>query len=260
VLLVLLAYVAAAVLAHPHWVQVARHSVLPAFHWSRAYVEGALALLGTTLTSYVYVWQTVEIAEEKPPRPRLKLEQAGAAAGIAFAVLLFWFILVATGATLGVHHARVATPEDAARALQPVAGRFASDLFGIGLLSSALVALPVVLGTIGYVVGARFGWRRGLSAPVKRAPRFYAVVLITMAAGAGIGLAGVSPIRLLFLASVAGGLATPIGLAYLLLVARDRYLMGEDAVSGWLELTGWAVAVVITGLSLVYLALQLLSW
>jgi Mn2+/Fe2+ NRAMP family transporter len=256
VLLVLLAYVAAAVLAHPHWGAVLRHSVIPSFRWNTDYLEGALALLGTTLTSYVYVWQTVEVAEEKPRRQELRVKELDAAVGIFFAVAIFWFILVATGATLGAHHLQVQTAQDAARALEPVAGRFAGDLFGVGLLSSALVALPVLVGTTAYSVGAQAGWRRGLSERLRDAPEFYAVVAASVVLAAAVALAGVSPIRLLFWASVAGGLGTPIGLVFLMLIAGERSLMGGHAISGRLKVAGWAVAAVIATVSVVYLVHQ----
>ncbi|HEX3426249.1 MAG TPA: NRAMP family divalent metal transporter [Acidimicrobiales bacterium] len=256
VILVLLAYFAAAVLAHPHWSAVARGTLIPNFRWDTDYVQGALALVGTTLTSYVYVWQTVEVAEEKPPASRLRLKEVDAASGILFAVALFWFILVATGATLGRHHTQVQTAQDAAKALTPVAGRFAGDLFGIGLLSSALIALPVLLGTISYVIGAEFGWRSGLSERVRDAPGFYIVLLVSLAAAAGVAVLGVSPIHLLVIASVAGGLGTPIGLVFLMLVASDGDVMGRHTVTGRMKAAGWAVAAFIGIMSVVYLVQQ----
>jgi len=112
--------------------------------------------------------------------------------------------------------------QDAARALVPAAGRYAGSLFGIGLLGSALLALPVLLATVAYVVGAEFDWPRGLSENPRRAPAFYAVAAVAMALGAAFAFAGYSPIRLLFLAPIAGGIGTPIGLVLLVLVASDR--------------------------------------
>ena len=161
-----------------------RHTLLPTFKLNKEYIAGALALLGTTLTSYVYVWQTIEEAEDQRPIAWLRLEEADAATGIFFAVAVMWFILIATGATLGVHHKQIQTAQDAAQALVPVAGRYAGYLFGVGLLGSALLALPVLLATAAYVVGAEFDWPRGLSVQPRRAPAFYAVAAVAMALGA----------------------------------------------------------------------------
>jgi Mn2+/Fe2+ NRAMP family transporter len=259
VLLLLLAYVVAAFLAHPDWSSVLRHTLVPTFTLNKDYIAGALALLGTTLTSYVYVWQTIEEAEDKRPLAWLRLEQADAVTGISFAVAVMWFILIATAATLGVHHQQVQTAQDAARALAPVAGKYAEIVFGIGLLGSALLALPVLLATGAYVVGAQFDWPRGLSEKPQRAPAFYAVAAGAMALGCGFAFTGFSPIRLLFLASIAGGIGTPIGLVLLLLVASDPGLMGEHVVRGALRTAAWVVILGVSLVSVVYLVQQILG-
>ena len=256
VMLVLLAYVLAAFLAHPNWWQVLVHTVVPNFHWNRDYVDGTLALLGTTLTSYVYVWQTVELSQEKPGLGSLRSKEADAVAGIFVAVAMFWFILIGTGATLGVHHLPVNTAADAARALVPVAGRFAGLVFGIGLLGSALLALPVLLGTAAYVVDAEFDWQRGLSHSVRHAPAFYAVMAASTVISVAIAFSGLSPIRVLFIASIVGGIGTPLGLAFLMLVACDRRLMDNERVEGAMKVAGWAVTVFVALASLVYLVRQ----
>src|SRR5271166_3506140 len=109
VALIFLAYVVAAFLAHPDWSQVFHESFIPRFQYTPAYVSGAIALLGTTLTSYAYVWESIEISQERPPLTRLGLVQAGAGLGMVIAGVSFWFIVVATGATLGVAHHPVET-------------------------------------------------------------------------------------------------------------------------------------------------------
>jgi Mn2+/Fe2+ NRAMP family transporter len=253
VLLILLAYVATALSLDVDWLTVARHTLVPNTSWGRYEISGALALLGTTLTSYVYVWHTVELAEEKPALSWLRPKEADAAVGIFFAVAIAFFILVTSGATLGAHHHPVQTAQEASRALRPLAGPAASYLFGIGLLGSALLAVPVLMGTVAYVVGAEFDWRRGLSEPVRNAPWFYAVIAFATVLGTAIAYSGVSPIRLLFAASVVGGLGTPISLAFLLLVASDRELMVNRPIGIRLELAGWTVTAMVTVVSLVYL-------
>jgi len=257
--LALLAYVASAFFTRVPWGQVLHHSFVPTFSFTHDYVAGALALLGTTITSYVYVWQTVELAEERPDPRRLRLVETDATIGIVFAVVIIWFILVATGATLGVHHHQVRTAQDAARALAPLAGRDASTLFGLGLLASALVAVPVLMSTAAYVVGAEYGWRRGLSEPVRRAPRFYASLVIATAAALVVTVSSVSAIRLLFYASIAGGLGAPVGLAALVLLAGDRDVMHGRPVGTPLRIAGWVVATMISLLGLLYLADQVVG-
>jgi Mn2+/Fe2+ NRAMP family transporter len=252
VMLVLLAYVASAFVAHIDWTAVARHTFVPTLSLGKDYVAGALALLGTTLTSYVYVWHTIELSEEKPALEWLRPKEADALTGIFFAVAVIWFILVTTGATLGTHHRQVQTAQDAAAALKPLAGNAASYIFGIGLLGSALLVLPVLMGTVAYVVGAEFDWRRGLSEKVRNAPAFYAVMALSTVLGAVIAYSGISPIRLLFIASIVAGIATPVTLVYLLLVASDRHLMNDRPIARALGLAGWFVTALVTVVTALY--------
>lgn len=251
--LLFLTYVAAAFLAHPHWHDVLLHSFVPSFDFRRETVAGALALLGTTLTAYAYVWETIEQSEEKPPLARLGLVQVDAALGIVIAGLTFWFILIATGATLGAHHVKVETADQAAQALAPVAGKYASLVFALGLLGSALVAIPVIAGTSAYVAAEMFGWRHSLDAKFNRARRFYLVLGACVAMAVAVGFAGVPPIKLLFFAGIAGGIATPFTLALMLLVARDRKVMHRRRIHPALAGAGWCVAAVVAGATGTYL-------
>jgi Mn2+/Fe2+ NRAMP family transporter len=257
ILLCLIAYPIAAVLARPDWSLVLRGIFVPHVSLNTSYVSGALAMLGTTITAYVYVWQTIEVAEEKPSRSLMRYRHVEAAVAMFITVVIFWFILVATGATLGVHHEQVQTAEQAARALAPIAGPYAGYVFGTGLLASALVALPVLMGTTGHIVAAQLGAPRGLSKPITQAPVYYAAVSVSTVLAVLISAAGVSPIRLLFVASIIGGLATPIGLVALMLIASDARVMGGDALRGALRAAGWVVTGLITLLSIVYLVQQI---
>jgi Mn2+/Fe2+ NRAMP family transporter len=256
-LLCLLAYAAAAIFAHPDWGAVVRGSLIPHFEWRGEYTADALSLLGTTVTSYVYVWQTVAQSEQHPDPGHLRLGKFDAILGGFFAVAVFWCILVATGATLGEHHLHANTAADAARALRPVAGSFAGGLFALGLLASAVVALPVLMATTAYVTGAQMHWRRGLSLRLREAPLFYAALAAAALIGTVVALIGISPIRLLFIAGIVGGLATPVGLILLLAVGGDRTLMRGRPVGRPLLVAGWAVTAVLTIFSLAFVVQQL---
>jgi Mn2+/Fe2+ NRAMP family transporter len=251
--LVFLTYIGAAILARPDWALVLRASIVPQFTFSNEIVAGAIALLGTTLTAYAYVWETVEVARERPPLRRLGLVQAEAALGIVVAGITFWFILIATAATLGVHHHQVQTADDAAAALAPFAGRYASTLFAVGLLGSALLAVPVIAGTCAYVLAEAFGWRRSLDATFAHAPQFYRALLISIGAATLLALVGISPIRLLFISSIAGGIATPLTLVFLMLIAERREVMRKHALGGLLRIAGWGVTAIVTASVVVYL-------
>jgi len=251
-----LAYIGAAILAKPDWGEVLGSTVIPHFEWSSDYLAGALALLGTTLTSYAYVWQSIEEATDQPPLRHLHLVRANAGLGMAVAGLVFWFIVIATGTTLGSSQQRIETAQDAAMALAPVAGSFASVIFGVGLLGSALLALPVLAGTNAYMLAETFGWRRGIDRSPLQARRFYMSIGLSLTAALLITLVGVSPIQLLFWSSIAGGLATPVTLFLLLMVAQDPAVMGDNPVTGVLRVGGWMTLAVVSLAGVAYIVGQ----
>jgi Mn2+/Fe2+ NRAMP family transporter len=254
VLLVFLAYIVTAFIAQPDWGEVALYTFIPHLSLSQTYIAGVLALLGTTLTSYAYVWETIEEGEERPPLRRLGLVKADAGIGMIAAGILFWFLVIGTGATLGVHHKPVQTAQDAAQALAPIAGAFAAVLFGIGLLASAVLAVPVLAGTSAYVAAEMFGWRHSLDATFHRAPRFYITLAASLALAAGITFVGIGPIQLLFISSIAGGLGTPITLALMMLVARDRATMKDLPIDRRLAAAGWVVTGIVSLACAIFLA------
>ena len=256
-LLGFLTFGAAAVLAHPDWTHVLRYSLVPTLSLRPAMVAGGLALLGTTLTSYVYVWETIgrgleEVPDDAADSRGLARAKVGAVIGAVFTAVVFWFMLVAAGATLGQHHQTVTSAREAAQALRPLAGSLAADLFAIGLVVSAVVALPVLVATTAYVVGAQFDWRRGLSQPIHHAREFYGVLTASIGLALTVTLAKVSVIGMLVAASVIGGLGTPLGLVILILLARDRTVMDDKSISGRLAIAGWTVAVVVGGFGVLF--------
>lgn len=246
---------AAAIAAHPDWSRVVRSSLVPTLSLHRNVVTGGLALLGTTLTSYVYIWETIGRGVEEPPDAAGRLRgptraRIGAVIGAVFTAAILWFTLIASAATLGQHPQTVTSAQDAAQALGPLAGSWAAYLFAVGLVISAVVALPVLMATTAYMVGAQFDWRRGLSEPVRQARGFYGVLAASIGLSFAVTLAHVSVIGMLVAASVIGGFGTPIGLVVLVLLARDRRVMGADRISSRLAIAGWLVAIIVGGFGL----------
>lgn len=248
-----LTYPIAAIMAHPNWHDVIVNSIIPHLKNTAAYSQGAIALLGTTLTAYAYVWETIELSEERPPLRRLGLVQVDATLGTIVAGISFWFIVVATAATLGIHHKNVATAQDAALALAPFAGHWASLVFGIGLLGSSLIAIPVLAATSAYVVAELFGWRAGISKTFWQAPRFFGTLTVVLAGCGLLAMLGTNPIKLLFAASIAGGLATPVTLFLMLLVAGNKTVMGKYRPRPWLLAAGWGVFAIVALAAAFYL-------
>lgn len=247
------AFGVAAFMAHPDWGQVLRASLVPVLSARTAAL--GLALLGTTLTSYVYIWETIgRGVEEQPDRTpgALGRAKAGAVAGSAVTAVILWFMLVVCAATLGRQHATVSSAQDAAAALRPLAGRGAEDVFAVGLITSAVVALPVLMATTAHVVGAQFDWRRGLSEGIARARGFYVALAGSLGLALLLALTGVPVIGMLEAASVIGGLGTPAGLVLLVLLGRDVQVMGAQVITRRLAAAGWIVAVVVGGFSLLF--------
>jgi Mn2+/Fe2+ NRAMP family transporter len=251
--LVFLSYVAAALLARPNWSDVLCNSLIPHFSFTSPMITGAIALLGTTLTAYAYVWQTVEMSEETTPLSRLGLVQVDTTPGTIIAGATFWFVVIATGATLGVHHKIVQTAQDAANALTPFAGHWARLLFGVGLLASALIAIPVLSATSAYVASEMFGWGGGIDQTFWGAKKFYVVLVAVLGIGSGVALAGIAPIKLLFISSIAGGLATPITLTMMMLIAGDHRIMKRKTLDPILLVSGWVVTGVVTTAAAIFL-------
>lgn len=244
--LIFVCYGISAVLAHPDWAALLHSLIVPHFALTPVVATGALALLGTTLTSYVYYWEQIEVAERGSTPAQTGALRADATWGALAPAVCFLFVLVATAATLGETHASVQTATDAAAALQPLAGRWATALFAVGLFASAAIAVPILAGTSAYVVAQTFDWRGGLDLPVREARGFYAVIIASLAIAALLAAVGFSPIALLYWASVAGGLGTPLTLWLLVAIARNRAIMGEHRIGNALAAGGYAVAAIVT--------------
>ena len=250
--LAFLAYVATTFLAHPNWHQVALGFV-PHLKNDNDYVSTIVALIGTALTTYSYYWQTIEIAAEAPPKRAVWAIQIAALPGTLITGAVLWFILVGTAATLGVHHKSIDTAQEAAAALAPFAGKWASIVFGIGLFGSALLALPVIAAGTANAVSSTFRWGGSLDKKYAEAKRFYATLFVGAATGTAFTLLAIPPIKLLFIASIAGGIGTPVTLALLVLLSRDKKTMGEQIAPAWLSTGGWIVTGAITLASLAFI-------
>lgn len=247
--LIFLCYLASAILARPNWSEVLHAILWPRFAFTPLFFTGAIALLGTTLTSYVYFWESIEVAERRPELWQLRAVSADAVLGMLVAGSSFLFILIATAATLGKHHVTIAAAADAAVALRPLAGRWDEALFGIGLFASAAIAIPVITATNGYVVAQTFRRPAGLALPPRDARFFYGVIYGSLALAAVLALFPIPTIAFLFWASVAAGIVTPLTLALAMLVARDRATMRGQPIGAPLACAGWLVTAIVAAAS-----------
>jgi NRAMP (natural resistance-associated macrophage protein)-like metal ion transporter len=255
---VLLLYVVSAFLASPDWSEALRGTVIPRLGLDRDSVSAAIAVLGTTISPYMFFWITSEEVEEdkKMDIPRdARDRRRDVASGMAYANGIFYFIVLASAATLGAHHQTVETAADAARALAPVAGHRAADLFAIGIVGGGLIAVPVLAGSCAYPVAELFGWAEGLGARAREASGFYATIAGAVAIGVVINLVGIDPVKALVYAAILQGLLAPALIVLLTKVAHDPDVMGPDA-SGPVDTgLGYMAAAVMSIAGVVYIAM-----
>jgi Mn2+/Fe2+ NRAMP family transporter len=227
------AYIGVLFAVHVPWGEVLRHTVIPHLAADRTHLAALIAIFGTTISPYLCFWQAAEEVEEHDEtRDTLSVRQmrsmrVDVLAGIGAGVAIMLAILTATAVTLGKHPGNIETADQAAQALKPVAGSFASLLFTVGIVGTGLLAVPTLVGSSAYALAEAFHWREGLSKSLRQAPGFYAVIVAGMGVGVGLNLAGVDPIRALFAAAVLNGLAAPPVIVLMLLASRS------DALGRW---------------------------
>ncbi|MBR8132473.1 NRAMP family divalent metal transporter [Burkholderia ambifaria] len=251
--LTLLAYVAVALIVPVPWHEVGRAIVLPHIQLNAAYLTTIIAVLGTTISPYLFFWQASQEVEELRAAPnqqplRSMPHQAPAQlrrisvdtwVGMGVSNIIAFFITLTAAATLHMHHIDVKTSADAARALEPVAGHFAYVLFALGIIGTGLLALPVLAGSAAYAAAGTFRWRNSLALRLGVAPEFYAVIALATIGGVAITFMHFDPIRALYWSAVINGVtAVPIMFVMMLMAGSTR-IMGEFAVRGVLAWGGW---------------------
>jgi len=256
---VLFAYIVTAFLARPDWHAVALATFVPRFRWDSLYMTTVVAVLGTTISPYLFFWQAShEVEAEKAKGRRTVAQRRGAtgheladarldvATGMFFSNLVMFFIILATGATLHVSgQTQIESARQAAEALRPLAGDGAYLLFAVGLIGTGLLAVPVLAGSASFAVAEVFGWRSGLDLTPRRGRRFYLVFAGAVVAGMALNLGGTNPIRMLFLSAVLNGLLAPPLLVLVMLVGNNKAIMGTHVNGPWLNALGWLATAVM---------------
>lgn len=266
--LTLLAYVAVALILPIRWADVGHAIVMPGFSLKSDYLTTIVAVLGTTISPYLFFWQASQEVEEMKSvpgqKPLLRVPHQAPAqlrrisfdtwVGMGVSNVIAFFIVLTAAATLHAHHVDVKTSADAARALEPIAGQFAYVLFALGIIGTGLLALPVLAGSAAYAAAGSFRWRSSLSLHLALAREFYAVIALAIVGGVAITFMHFDPIRALYWSAVINGVtAVPI-MTVIMLMAHSRRIMGEFAIKGPLAWGGWlatiAMAVAAVGVFL----------
>ena len=267
--LVLFVYVVTAFYLHPDWKSVAKATLIPSLPHGRAAWATLVAILGTTISPYLFFWQASEEVEEEKSKGRATVEQRrGAskheivdrkidvAAGTFFSNAVMFFIILTTALTLHPHGiTSPQTSREVAEALKPLAGRYASLLYMLGLVGTGALAIPTLAGSAAYALAETFGWPEGMDESYGRARAFYAVVIISIGAGVALDFANLNAVRTLFLSSVLNGLLAPFLLLGILLVAMDRKIMAGQPSSRLGEITVAVTTVAMFAAAIAMIAL-----
>jgi len=244
------AYIIASFLAKPNWGAVVYSLIVPSISFDFKFLLASVGLLGTTITPYLFFWQTQEEVEErKSASERIiesKEEDAILAPGFIFSNIISICIMIATATVLhqrGLHD--ISTAGQAALALEPFAGPFAKYLFGIGIIGAGLLAIPILAASASAAIAEVFGWRESLSDKLDKARGFYTIITASLLVGIAIALLRIDPIKALFYSQVVAGLLGPILIIMILFMCNDRKLMGTS-VNRWFDnLFGWAAVVIM---------------
>lgn len=244
----LFAYVVTGLLVHPDVRQILLASVLPHFEASKDYVAAMVAILGTTISPYLFFWQaSSEVDEMRAAGKRTEAERRGVAqselkaartdimTGMFFSNLVMYFIIFTTATVLHAHgKTDVQTADQAAQALAPLAGQWSFVLFALGMIGTGFLAVPILTGSAAYAVREFVGLKGALSDRPRYRPTFYGIMVLSTVAGVGINLLGLNPIRALFVTAIINGLVAPPLLILIVLLGSDRRVMG-GRVSGRLS-------------------------
>ena len=248
-------YILAAFLARPNWPDVLRSTVVPHVELNAGFLLASVGMLGTTITPYLFFWQTSGEVEEKRGVQRLSRSNLDITIGMVWSNLTAFFIIVATGAVLFSHHAQIRTAADAARALEPFAGHYATALFAVGIIGAGLLAIPVLAASAAFGVAGLAGWRRGLGRKARNAPQFYLVIGLAFLVAMELAISSIDPIKALFYSQVLDGLIAPFLIVLMLLITSSRKVMGDFVNGMATKVIGWAAAGVMV-LAVVALAYQ----
>ena len=267
----LFSYVITAMVVDVSWAQVLHDTFIPSIHLDTKYIVSIVAVMGTTISPYLFFWQSSQEAEDERIDPlahplveapreapaEMRRIRIDTYLGMGFSNLISLFIIITTGATLNVHGITdIATSAQAAEALRPIAGEFAFLVFALGIIGTGLLAVPVLAGSAAYAVGEALQWPIGLARLPMEARAFYGMIAFATSIGVVINFIGVDPIRALFWTAVLNGvIAVPL-MVVSMIMAMSRRVMGGFTLQGPLAVMGWLATAVMA----VIVVAMFLTW
>jgi NRAMP (natural resistance-associated macrophage protein)-like metal ion transporter len=260
--LALLTYVISAFTVHVDWRHVLTATFLPHLQWDKNFILTLIAVFGVTISPYEFFWQSNEEVEELVDTHKLQQEESArpqtspadirflrydTVFGMFFSNAITFFIIVTAAATLNAYgHTDVQSAVQAAQVLKPLAGQFTFFLFAVGIVSSGLLAIPVMAGSSAYAVGGAFNWSRTLSKPFWQEWRFYGIIVASCVIGLLVNALHVPPFKLLYYAAVLNGVISPVLLFIVTQIASNRTIMKEFTNSRFSNVMGWSLFAFMT--------------
>lgn len=268
----LFAYIASALVTKQDWLQIAYHTFVPNINFDKETITLIVAILGTTISPYLFFWQTSEEVEEVKEKEKqshhkiivtkheLKQAQEDVNLGMFFSNLVMFAIIATTASTLyrfGIN--QITTADQAAGALRPIAGDAASLLFTLGIVGTGMLAIPVLAGSAAYAVTEIFGWKEGLSKSFRQARPFYIIIIASTLVGFLMTLANINPFKALFYTAVIYGLISPILIIAILAIANNRKIMGVNTNTSVTNILGVLTLIIMTLAAVSFIAVSLKS-
>jgi NRAMP (natural resistance-associated macrophage protein)-like metal ion transporter len=234
---------------------ILKATFIPQIKWTKEYIAILVAILGTTISPYLFFWQTsMEKEERESNKKSLIVDKSDITdmrtdvnLGMFFSNFVMYFIILATGSVLfrgGITN--IATVQDAASALKPLAGNSAYLLFAIGVIGTGLLAIPVLAGSVSYMIAETFGWSEGLNTKWHQSKGFYLILAISILIGLGINMLGIDPIKALIFTAVVYGVTAPVLIAIIMHICNNKKIMGEFTNKLLSNILGWITLIVMT--------------
>ena len=264
--IVLLVYLVVPFLYHQDWLDIAKNTFIPTIQFNKKFISVLVGILGTTISPYLFFWQaSMEVEEMEHKKKHLIVNKKiihdmkqDVDFGMSFSGVVMFFIILTTGTVLfkgGVH--QIDTVEQAAAALKPLAGNFAYLLFAIGVIGTGLLAIPVLSGSLSYIITETFGWEQGLDKKFHEAKAFYIVMAISLVLGLSLNYIGISPVQALIYTAILYGLTAPVLIAIILHISNNKTVMGKFTNSRTSNVLGFLALAIMTVAAVVLLYLQL---
>ncbi|MCX6268598.1 MAG: divalent metal cation transporter [Bacteroidetes bacterium] len=264
----LLVYLVVPFLYKQDWIAVLKSTFVPVIRFDKEFVSILVAILGTTISPYLFFWQATMVSEDILQKKKhlvvnkkiIHDMKQDVDFGMLFSNLVMFFIILTTGTVLfngGIH--QINTVEQAAMALKPLAGNFAYILFAVGVIGTGFLAIPVLSGSLSYIITETFGWEKGLDKKFNKAKAFYGIIAVSLVLGLLMHYIGISPIKALIYSAILYGMTAPVLIAIILHISNNKKIMGKFTNGKMSNILGFSTLVLMTAAAGVLIYLQFTS-